>query len=475
MKHWGWAAASALTLLVSAGPVQADSTKATGTAEPCDDCLICEKISDPASYAEGQMKSLERIVPGKDTWLFRSNFDLQESFGMPAGLEADLPRFIGKLNQGGTDLAIVLQPTRGLVHRDKLRDDTPFNWQAARDSYVAFEAQLRRQGAIVPELVSLIDNPPGFEYFFRRDHHWTPQGARITAGLVAQALKADPVYDRLDAQTEFVSAMSIIIPKDGTMNSALRYLCGNGYGNQHVQGYETSSKEGGDASALFGEAETPEIVLIGSSNSAVRDQQQKHYNFDGFLREYLQADMLNYALQGSGEIGSLQQYLHSSDYDPAAPPKLIIWENPVNYSLSDPLFYRQLIPAISGECSAANTVMQQTASIPVIDPAMEEGQRPRIEALNNSGSKLKSLRNFSGYLDLHFSDPAIKDFYIITYYDNGQRDKVWIRRPNIVDGQQYFLELSRDPQLTSANLLSVLVEPTEGTTQPSEITVKLCK
>ena len=42
--------------------------------EECMDlqCLICPGLSSPAEYAEGNMKLLKEIVPGRDRWLFRS-------------------------------------------------------------------------------------------------------------------------------------------------------------------------------------------------------------------------------------------------------------------------------------------------------------------------------------------------------------------------------------------------------------------
>lgn len=446
------------------------------TAEPCGtECLYCSALFDPASYAEGTMKSLHMVVPGTGSWLFRSDYDLSNQFGVPAQFQPDLKALVSVLASRGITLAFVVQPTRGLMHRDRVRADHQYGFDAAvaRRNFEGFLRQLSAAGALVPDVSSLVNSPPQEEYFFRRDHHWTPAGARATARVAADSIRTHPIYQGLTRKA-FATAPSIIIPKDGTMNTALRYLCGNNFGNQYVQSYETVPVAD-DASALFGEQAPTEVVIVGTSNSADRDDQRKSYNFAGFMREYLEVDILNYGLQGAGQDGSFIQYLHSADYNPEQPPKLIVWELPANYMLDDPLMYRQLIPALQGRCKADNTLIQHKSVLPAQIELPEEAKRARLEVLNNSGENRAQLNGFSGYVDLRISDKDLKEFYIITYYDNGSRDKVWVRRPNIVDGGQYFLSLSRDEQYTSANLLSVFVEPTEPTSEPASIEAFLCQ
>lgn len=449
---------------------------AEANSEPCGtECLYCSALFDPASYAEGTMKSLHMVVPGKDSWLFRTDYDLTNQFGVPAQFQPELAALVNALSSRGITLVIVVQPTRGLMHRDRIRADHQYGFDPAlaRRNFVRFLQQLATAGALVPDVTSLVDSPPQEEYFFRRDHHWTPAGARATARIAADSIRAHPAYRGLTRKT-FETTPSIILPKDGTMNVAMRYLCGNNLGTQFVQSYETVPVAD-DASALFGEQAPPEVVMVGTSNSADRDDQRKSFNFVGFLREYLQVDILNYGLQGAGQDGSLLQYLQSTDYDPKQPPKMIVWELPANYMLDDPVMYRQLMPALQGRCTANNTVIQQKAVLQAQVELPEEGKRARLEILSNSGANRAQLEGYTGYLDLRFSNLDLKDFYIIIYYDNGSRDKVWVRRPNIVDGGQYFMALSRDQQYTSANLLSVFVEPTEPTNEPSSVEAFLCE
>lgn len=431
------------------------------------DCMSCQAMDDPASYLEGSMKMAAKLTAGRDHWLFRSEVDFSDQFGMDSAMEGEFARLVDAFAGQGTQLVMVLQPTRGLMHHDKVREDKTqgFNYPLAQANLERFLAQLRAAGAIVPDVMTLVETPPQDDYFFRRDHHWTPAGARVTARVVADELLKSGVVSQLD-KTEYRTEEGRVIPKDGVLNLALQSLCGNRYSMQYVQGFRTVPVAT-DADALFGESATPDLALVGTSNSAVRDDEVKEYNFDGFLKEYLSLDILNFALPGSGEYGSLLQYLYSDNYSPESAPKLLLWELPANYTLSDELMYRQLIPAIKSKGSDRPPLIERRLE----GRAVEVGQR--IELLSNSGNSRIGLPPKGSYLDIQIADPALKEFYIIVYYDDGSRDKVWIRREMIVSGGQYFLELSRAPEFRKANLLSVFLEPTQGLAEPTDIEVRL--
>jgi alginate biosynthesis protein AlgX len=175
-------------------------------------------------------------------------------------------------------------------------------------------------------------------------------------------------------------------------------------------------------------------------------------------------------LPGAGQEGSVLHYLLSEDYRAGTPPKLLIWELPSNYMLEDELIYRQLIPAIRGGCAKSPRVI---LSGKLQLAALQQNQR--IEVISNSGSQRQALANFDGFLDIRFSDRNIRDFYVITYYDNGERDKAWFRRTAIIDGGQYYLELSRDARFRNANLLSVFLEPTQDSPTATTVDVQLCQ
>lgn len=437
--------------------------------ENCKDdlsCLICPAVNDPNQYQVGTMKLLKMLIPGKDHWLFRTSIDLSTDFGIPSKEQANFARLIQTFKKRGIHIVMAIQPTRGLMHRDKLYDEdkSKFNYNLAITKLKMLINQMSSAGAIVPDASKLIDSPPKKDFFFRRDHHWTPSGAEATAKIVADEIKHQPFYKDIH-KTTYKTMPGVYIPKMGTLNEGLQRLCGNNYGMQYVQGYQTVPQND-DANALFGDTPEPQVVLVGTSNSAARDNESKQFNFDGFLKQYLSTDILNYALPGAGAEGSLLEYLLSADYNTQKPPKVIIWELVANYQLGDELTYRQLIPAVKGGCQTS--LLSKTTKLSKL---IEE---ERIELLSNTGSHIQNLNTPGNFIDIKFSDKNFKSFYVITYYDNGLRDKVWFRRPAIVTGGQFHLELSRSAEFKNANLLSIFIQPKQVINGPISAEVKVC-
>ena len=452
-------------------PVQAqENLENLENQQDCDlQCLICPGLQDPQQYAEGVMKSMKQVAPGKDKWLFRSEVDLSNDFGIPQDMQAEYARLLATFAAKGIRVAFAVQPTRGLMHRDKVLPENRhgFDYAIASRNLERFLGQLRRGGALVPDIMPLVRTPPEADFFFRRDHHWTPSGSQATAQLVAAEIKRQPWYAELTKKS-YRTEPGVMLPKDGTMNRAMTKICGNNYGTQYVRGFQTVPA-GDGADALFDDEAPAEVVLVGTSNSAARDDEMKNYNFEGYLKEYLSVDILNFALPGAGQEGALLQYLQSDSYKPEAPPKLIIWELPASYHLETPLLYRQLIPAINGGCAKSPRVL---AGNRLERPALVTGQR--VELLSNNGPQRQTLTGQRGFLDIKLSDKSLKDFYIITYYDNGARDKAWFRREAIIDGGQFYLELNAAAEFRDANLMSVFLEPVQPLDKPITLDVKLC-
>ncbi|MDD1977078.1 alginate O-acetyltransferase AlgX-related protein [Pseudomonas tussilaginis] len=457
----GLAAAGALFSVQGAAAQTPDQATCKGL-----ECLICPGLSNPEHYAEGRMKLMREIVPGKDRWLFRSAVDLTNDFGIPAPMRPEFARLMDTFHRQGIQVAMAIQPTRGLMHRDKLYAGKlhGFDYSRASGNLSSYLQQLRNGGAIVAPMMQLVQTPPKGEFFFRRDHHWTPVGAEATARLVAEEVRKQPFYAALEKK-QYRTEPGVMVPKDGTLNLALSYICGNNYGFQYVRGFQTIPEDQG-AEALFDDAPDPQVILVGDSNAAAREDESKQFNFDGYLKQYLDVDILNYALPGVGQDGSLLEYLLSENYKAKAPPKLIIWELPANYQLESELMYRQLIPAIKGGCPVSTEVMANRLQ----RPALKVNER--IELLSNAGEARKAVNG--GFLDIRISDKNVKDFYVIVYYDNGARDKVWFRREAVVTGGQYYLELSRAKEFAGANLLSVFMEPTKPGSAATQVETRLC-
>ncbi|MZR61275.1 alginate biosynthesis protein AlgX [Alcanivorax sp. DP30] len=426
--------------------------------------FTCPALTDPATYAEGTMSAMRQLVAGKPFWFFRTEVDLQESFPMDEAAQQAFAELVDRLAQRGVSLVVMLQPTRGLMHAQELEPpwSARYSLAAARRSFLHKAQLLRALGASVADMEPVLRGEHEQEYFFRRDHHWTPYGAQVSARQVADVMLADPGIDEI-TQVRYQTQPDILLRKMGTLNAAVAMVCGNSYGFQWVRGSITVPEQGTDsADALFGDVAAPAIALVGTSNSDIRDDRYKNYNFHGFLQQYLSRDVVNFAMTGGGATGSLQDILLSEAFQDGQ-FRYLIWELPVSYPLADQETWRQLLPAASGGCTNRALLASQTTTVPV--SAVDD----RIEVLANAGERRRLTAGKSHLLlEMNYSDSNFKDFYVLAYYDDGQREKIRIRRPARLDTGRFLLRL--DPPSRHGNLLSVLLEFEQP--QPVAMTVE---
>lgn len=430
--------------------------------------FTCEALSDPATYAAGSMASMRQLIAGETYWYFRSEVDLQQSFHLDEASQVAFAELVSRLAQRGVRLVVMLQPTRGLMHSDALLSpwQEQYSLAAARHSFLKKAHTLRALGAIVPDMEPVLTGQHEKEYFFRRDHHWTPYGADVSARQVAAAMLAEPALDELP-EIAFETQPDILLRKMGTMNVAVSSVCGNAYGFQWVRGTVTSPMERIDsADALFGDVAAPAIALVGTSNSDNRDERYKNYNFHGYLQQYLSRDIVNFAMTGGGATGSLEDLLLSDAYQ-SGQFRYLIWELPVSYALEDQVVWRQLLPEASGGCADQTLLASEKVTVPVA--SIDE----RAEVLANSGQNRHLTAGKDHLLlDMNFSDSNFKQFYVLAYYDDGQREKIRIRRPARLDTGRFMLRL--DPPSRHSNLLSVLLEFEQPVAAAMEVEVSLC-
>lgn len=374
---------------------------------PC--CQLCPAARDPANYNTKYLSSFRTLVQGTDGWMFRSEADLLTDFDPgPDGLQR-LDQLRRALRARGVELVIAMQPPRGLMHADKLRNSgVDYDPDVARAAYARVLQQLRERGLIVPELEKLVEEGGGENYFWRADHHWTPEGTRRTARLVAERVRKMPQYKALKHQ-RFVTSREGVIARGGTLNRAAQVLCGYGAPKQYVPRFVTTPAESVDASGLFGDDAVPPVTLIGTSNS------EDQYNFSGYLSEYLETDVLNASVRGGGLDGAMLSYLPSEEFR-NNPPKIIIWELETYHKLGDLLFYRQALPLLDNGCNDQTPVLERKVTL-------RDG---RNEVLFNGGGTVRNLRSRDHFLDVQFSDPAVREMRAVVWYTNGTKDTLRI-------------------------------------------------
>jgi alginate biosynthesis protein AlgX len=240
---------------------------------------------------------------------------------------------------------------------------------------------LRSTGMVVPNLMDFTaaENIDPSQAFFKRDHHWTPEGARLASRAVGKALSELPDYRELGKASYQSAAVSQAQIKH-TMAQEIQRLCQGEIPPEPYPQYETRLlAQGDDGNAdLFGSAEnTGSLVLVGTSFSA-----EGHFNFDGFLSESTGLEVANHAISGGQLFNAMVSFTASPQFD-ESDARFMLWEAPSYYNLNRDSAgaFRQIIPAVQGPCaddavvaSAPITVRQGEASGSLnVDPGLTVG------------------------------------------------------------------------------------------------------
>lgn len=371
------------------------------------DEAYCSDMGNEEIYKEKRLSNYSIIIPGNNEWLFRTIVNFKKDFS----IKKDTTEYLLDIQKGfegrGSNLVLLLPPPRGLVHASNLKeaDKKKFNF-TDKDVTLGWESYLQaiktlKDGGV--NVVGVDERIDGENFFYKRDHHWSPDGAKLYAKEVAKFLKSMPSYADI-AKMEFVTKSLGEDEFKGTFKNAFSKICDTELTPQMVEQYQTEPKVGAeDESALFDEVPTPDIVLLGTSNSS---PDPNVANFDGFLKEYTGADVENLALAGAGIDTSLMAYINSDEFK-NKPAKIVLWEVPGYYNINKmrgPVFM-QAPPALAGDC--------------VSDPIAEAKDIKLTERKFKLFDNLidKGIKGTDYYVSLQFSKPIKKFFKMTTNYE----------------------------------------------------------
>jgi alginate biosynthesis protein AlgX len=433
--------------------------------KPC--CDLCPRAADRASYTQSKyFQDNAVLVQGQKGWLFRTDMDLISHIDVSDASLEGMKHLVDALHRAGTELVLVYQPPRGLIDVDKLTEAERRNYDfaAAKQSYIAAMARLRTTGAIVPPYEKLVGEGKNYDYYFRRDHHWTPSGSERTAQIVAATVKSLPVYAKVPRK-EFKTHVNGLISKPGSIQKIAQQICGGSYSMQFVPSYATEPAGGGGADSLLGDDATPEVVLVGTSNSDDRGG----YNFGGYLEQYLNTDVLNVAITGGSFEGSLLHYLPTDGFQ-KHPPKIMIWEMPYQdfpgTAVSPHRIFRQAVALASNGCSAKSPIIDRTVQL----------HAGNNEVLFNGGGHIMQVKGREHLVDLQFTDPGYKELHTTLWYMNGMRERLQLRFKQYVDNKGRFaFELRNDrDDYANATFMGATVDLDSEPSKPLSVTAKLC-
>jgi alginate biosynthesis protein AlgX len=205
-------------------------------------CKLCPHAADSAVYDVSKYATDFRVlIDGRNGWLFRTVMDLTTTYPISDQGYLQLRRLSEALRARGTLLVIVYQPPRGLMDPEELQPEDRSHYDhalALRNYRQVLQNMRERSGVVVAPIDQLADEDKGYEYFFRRDHHWSPAGAEHTARLVADTLRAMPAFAGVPHQ-EFVTKRNGVISKPGTLQKIAAQACNAGYSLQYVPAFTT--------------------------------------------------------------------------------------------------------------------------------------------------------------------------------------------------------------------------------------------
>lgn len=430
----------------------------TYKAAPC--CTLCPRAADPEAYVTRFMVSNRLTIRGKDDWLFRTEVDLDTQFTLDDGVYAGLARLVQALEARGTQVLLMDLPRRGLLTANELlpADRARYDAKTALANYRRALQRFRDIGFIVPDYGRLIEHADGTEYFFRRDGHWTPDGARRTAELIAETVKALPLYAKLRKKT-FTTKRQGLQRHPGVLSIVASQICGGHYPAEVVDGYTTTPVE----SNPFDDDPIPEIALVGTSFSA-----SPAYHFAGFLQQALQTDLLNTAIAGGNFDGALTQYLPSETFQ-QSPPKLIIWEFAhAQIAVANASQLRRLIPLIDNGCAGKDVLLQNEVPMSPDDAL--------TEVLFNGGGRIDPTPSRELIVDLQFADPAVAEILGEAWYLDGKHELLRVRMNDYTRANGRFaIELNRAPDYGAQPLIDFRVQVVTPLAGKTSVTAQLCR
>jgi len=277
-------------------------------------------------FAEGSPE----VLVGSDGWLFSAEeFRPPDDLSLPLSSALDRIREARDALQGrGIELAVALVPTKALVYQDRLgRYSLP---QEVAGLYAAALARIQALDIPAPDLLTPLRKASrDRDLYLRTDTHWSPAGARLAASLLARTIR--PILDeRHSSRTEFTTRSSGTREVSGDLLKfvALGPWARVGPRPDSVE-MVTTEAAGDVGDDLFEELDIP-VTLVGTSYSA-----GGLWNFEGALKDLLEADVLNVAAEGKGPFAPMAAYLASPAIEDPR-PDVVLWEIPVRYLAPEP-------------------------------------------------------------------------------------------------------------------------------------------
>lgn len=351
-------------------------------------------------------------IEGTDGVFYRVQSDLRLQHPMDDAVVGQLAELARVLAEQGTTLVYVNVPTKGQAMPQYLPPEAaaygydPVLMQA---NYQDVTDRLNAAGVPAPDLMSaMLEAEPDEKVFFQADFHWTPDGARLAAKAIGDMIRSLPAYSDV-TPVEFTSQPADPEIAFSGLRRELQTYCKETLPEVEATTWVTTrstegelsaadifADDGSEAAATDSDVETAEgevldifgsgsdeasLVLVGTSFS-----DSSINNFAGFLSEYSGIEVVNYAITGGNQFGSMTSYLTSREFAEDR-PTFLVWENPIYNSLAQfgPLPMDELIVAAGPTC---NISAETTAKDNALSASFQPGQlKPEDAFLFDQGGE----------------------------------------------------------------------------------------
>ena len=427
---------------------------------------ICDDINNIEKYDTTFLQKHWKIIAGEEDWLANSSMDFPDYGQATSDFSLqELRRLKGLLAEYGTELMIVYLPSRGLSYPDELSASAAgYDVKSQRKQYLHTLSAIRDQGITVPQMTTLFDNNSQEPIFYEKDIHWSIKGAQEAAKLVAVNIDKLGFADT-DSPQKYETVYNGVMQDVANVEQAIAQICGFSFAPTYSPTYVTAeldTAENTDSFSLFDEV-TDDIVLLGTSFSAL-----PKFNFNGYMQEYANVPVANYALSGGGLIGSWVNYLKSGDFF-AAPPRLIIWEVP-GWREFEPRFFHAFTPLFFDACDKSNAIMHTS------HPSVSTRKVPNA-LFNAAGSKLEA-KNLM--IELNFSSPHVDAVQVRVWFENGASRTYNMRHQyRTANDGRFLTTLGNDHNYPNEKVVGVDIESIKyfasgGESPTSSVSLSLC-
>lgn len=258
------------------------------------------------------MQKLSPMTQGRDGWFFRK-VELRDNYALLPETQRSIARLVRAFDYfRGAQLVLVAVPPKAFMASAYLVKNQPlqryYNVEKVEESYQTYLQSLEMTGALVVNPIDWMTENNNVRtggeesFYFKRDHHWTPYGAEVTARAIAERLQKLPNYAALPKQTYTTEEYSREVMKH-IMAQELQRLCEQNMPAEAYRVYTTYPEKRKGAMALFGDEQTPSLIMLGSSFSAM-----EAFNFSGFVSQYTGLPVANYAISAGQLFNALLSF-----------------------------------------------------------------------------------------------------------------------------------------------------------------------